>query len=281
MTMVGFLFGFRRIRPRSFADGWIPPLPYARNVLKKRLSQQRVLRRPGYDVFLPPSVEEFEPTDDDDDHYPGLVLYPGWRVNSTAYAPIVSKLSDEGIVVVVVAVPLDNFGSLRHPPVKEETARYLRIVYRLLVELEDFPVRSWAVGGHADGGNLAAKIALATSPGTTKLVLWGCGAQHKELSRTSALEVLVLNGSEDPLFLRQTGRKKHGCRTVSLTILGGNHNGFGHYESRSPEQDGQRTIPLDQQQAVVVDTTSLFLHERLRSPQTLVEERRLLEEQEP
>jgi len=280
--MVGFFFGFRSQRNRNFADQWIPPLPHAQKVLRERLAKQRVIRWVGYDVFLPPKQnrEDSKPTDNDDEHsYPGLVLYPGWRVNHTAYAPIAAKLSDEGIVVVVVAVSLDNFGSLRHPPVREETARYLRIVYKLLVELENYPVRSWAVGGHADGGQLAMKIALASSPGTSKLVLWGCGPLHKP--RKVDLEVLLLNGSEDPLFLQQKAsvRKKllHEYRTVSLTILGGNHNGFGHYESRSPKQDGKRTIPLDQQQAVVVDTTSLFLQEQLRSTLALVKERRLLE----
>lgn len=280
--MVGFLFGFRGQRNRKFADQWIRPLPHAQEVLRERLAKKRVVRFVGYDVFLPPEQNHEDPTpeDDGDKHsYPGLVLYPGWRINSTAYAPIAARLSDMGIVVVVVAVPMDNFGSLRLPPVREETARYLRIVYKLLVKLEDYPVRSWAVGGHADGGHLAMKIALASSPGTSKLVLWGCEPQQKP--KRVDLEVLVLNGSEDPLFLQQKAniRKKllHEFRTVSLTILGGNHNGFGHYESRSPKQDGKRTIPLDQQQAVVVDTTSLFLHEQLRSTLTLVKNRRLLE----
>ncbi len=261
----GFLFG--RKLCRDFTAGRIPPFKSAQNVLAKRMLEARAMRLEEYDVFLPPH------NDDKNHKYPGLVLYPGWLINHTAYAPIASKLSDAGIVVVVVS--MEPFRA-SVDSTRMETERYLKIMYELLAEVApDYPVVDWALGGHSVGAHLAMKVAKATTPGTTKLVLWACASRpidHRpaNLSHNKKIKVLVLNGSEDKSILQLSFQQQQDFRSILpkdttnltsyKTIPGGNHNGFGHYEKpKNWKRDGVRTITLDEQQRIAVEETSNFL----------------------
>jgi len=259
----GFLFG--RKLCSDLVHGRLPPFKSAQNALARRMEEGRAIRYSGYDVFLPPTATAGAAT------YPGLIFYPGWLINHTAYAPIAAKLSDAGMVVVVLS--MEPFRSSVQNN-EAETARYLRIIYELLAEkAPDHPVPSWAVGGHGAGAQLAMKIARATSPGTSKLVVWGCGSRpidHRAArlsDKEGKLDVLVLNGSEDvlqvkqPSFVQKTDfRKLLPKSTRYRTIPGGNQNGFGHYEKhKNRKRDGVRTITLERQQEIAVEETAAFL----------------------
>jgi len=264
IPLVGLLL-FGRKLCMDFVNGRIPPFKSAQNLLAERMEHQRAIRTKEYDVFLPPPNQN----NNNKNKTPGLIFYPGWLINHTAYAPIAAKLSDSGILVVVVS--MEPFRASVHPT-KIEKTRFLRILYELLAEVApDQPVGEWAVGGHSVGAHLAMKIARATSPGTSRLVVWGCGSKpidHRSafLAEHKKMEVLVLNGSEDKsinqlTFAQQTDFRNLLPRsTIYKTIPGGNHNGFGHYEKpKNRKRDGVRTITLDQQQDIAVEETAMFL----------------------
>ncbi len=275
-AIASLLFG--RKLCKDFTEGRIPPFKSAQNLLAQRLLQQRAIRCAGYDVFLPPpnkhnvqnNVQNNNENGKKEQTYPGLILYPGWLINHTSYAPIAAKLSDAGIVVVVVS--MEPFRA-SVDSTKIETERYLRILYELLADVApNHPVSDWAVGGHSVGAHLAMKIAKATTPGTSKLVLWACGSKpidHRSanLSQTTKTKVLVLNGSEDKSILQLSFSQQTDFRSllpksssVYRTIPGGNHNGFGHYEKpKNRKRDGIRTITLDEQQRIAVEETANFL----------------------
>merc|ERR1740139_983019 len=88
--------------------------------------------------------------------------------------------------------------------VENETKRALQVMYELLAEIApNYPVSEWTIGGHSLGSHVAIKVAKATSPGTSKVVIWGCITRpidHKSStlsSPTNKVDVLLLNGSED------------------------------------------------------------------------------------
>ena len=276
IPLVGFLL-FGRKLCLDFVNGRIPPFKSAQNLLAERMEHQRAIRTKDYDVFLPPPKQtnsnnknnNSNNSKKDSSKTPGFIFYPGWLINHTAYAPIAAKLSDSGILVVVVS--MEPFRASVHPT-RVETERFLRIMYELLAEVApDQPVGEWAVGGHSVGAHLAMKVARATSPGTSRLVVWGCGSKpidHRSafLAEHKTLEVLVLNGSEDKsinqlTFAQQTDFRNLLPRsTIYKTIPGGNHNGFGHYEKpKNRKRDGVRTITLDRQQDIAVEETAMFL----------------------
>jgi len=274
-TIFAILFGRKLVK--DFTQGRIPPFKSAQNLLAERIIEGRAIRTPGYDVFFPKTktndstVKRNDDADDDDDanKQMGLILYPGWLINHTSYAPIASKLSDAGILVVVMSME-----PFRADVEADEKAikRILRVIYELMTDVAaNYPVPEWAVGGHGYGAHLAMKVAKATSPGTSKLVVWGCGDRPIDyrvhsLSDNKTIEVLVLNGSEDASINRLSDSQQTNFRdilpptAVYRTIQGGNHNGFGHYEKpKNRKRDGIRKITLDEQQEVAVNETVQFL----------------------
>lgn len=272
---VGMLL-FGRKLCKDFVDNRIPPFKSAQNLLAQKMESGRAVRTPTYDVFFPPPRKEKgnnASSGNNKKTQKGLILYPGWLINHTAYAPIASKLSDAGILVVVMS--MEPFRASTSTTQKE-TARYLRVLYELMANVApDVPVAEWAVGGHAVGAHLAMKVAKATSPGTSKLLLWGCGSRpidHRSahLGDHTKMRCLVLNGSEDKSILQRSysqqsdfraGLPKEGLQgTIYKTIPGGNHNGFGHYEKKwNKKRDGVRTISHDEQQRIAVEETVAFL----------------------
>lgn len=269
-----FLFG--RYLYNVIMNGRCPSFKSAQNALAERVIQGRAIRIEGkYDVFLPAASSSSNDDNDDDNTTKkriGLILYPGAMVNHTSYAPIASKISDEGNILVVV-MSMEPF-RMSFDSVENETKRYLQVMYELLCEIApNYPVSEWAVGGHSLGAHLAMKIAKATSPGTSKLVLWGCMSRPMDYksstlsSPTNKVDVLVLNGSEEKKVPKNNSIHQilpptngSAAKTLYRIIPGGNHNGFGHYEKpKNEKKDGRRTITLDEQQRITVDETVQFL----------------------
>mmetsp|Transcript_17953 Transcript_17953/g.41202 ORF Transcript_17953/g.41202 Transcript_17953/m.41202 type:complete len:140 (-) Transcript_17953:310-729(-) len=123
------------------------------------------------------------------------------------------------------------------------------------------------LSGHSAGVVNAIQLAAEMQPNINRLLL--CGARKKFLSSVSNidLKVLMVIGSEDGL-LNGAGDSQtnppsdnesegNKCKTTHVTIQGGNHAGFGHYGPQ--DNDGKRTISLEQQQAIFVEKIMEFL----------------------
>jgi pimeloyl-ACP methyl ester carboxylesterase len=199
----------------------------------------RVARYPAFPeaAALARSVETergwyaFEP----DGEVPGgLVFYPGGLVDPAAYAPLMQRISDRGILVVIVPMPLDLavFGVGRADKV-----------------VEVYPdVETWAIAGHSLGGAMAAEhVKDGAGPFDGIAFLASYPAESTDLSGLP-LGALSIYGTEDgvsgDVFAESLDRLPGGA--VLVEIEGGNHAQFGDYGPQAG--DGVATIDRAEQQ---------------------------------
>ena len=170
----------------------------------------------------------------------GLVLYPGGKVPSAAYAPQARAIAERGYLVVVVAVPfnLAVFGIDSADPV-------------IAAHPE---IERWAVGGHSLGGSMAAQF-IDSHPGQVEgLVLWA-SYSAADLSGDD-LAVLSAYGTLDtgvPSYTSPANVAKLGPNVTVAPIDGGNHEQMGWYTGQP--NDPPATIPRVDQQEQVIDAT--------------------------
>lgn len=174
----------------------------------------------------------------------GLIFYPGGKVEAAAYAPLLQKLAQRGILCVLTEMPcnlavLDMNAADGIP--------------------EQFPeISEWYIGGHSLGGAMAASYIAKHTDSMTGLVLLGAYSTA-DLS-DSGLRVFSAYGSEDGVLNRDKYETNLGNLpqdTTELVIEGGCHAGFGSYG----EQDGDGTpqISSDEQQDLTADAIASWI----------------------
>ncbi len=192
-------------------------------------------RERGWTVFAPAG-----------DPVAGFVFYPGGLVDPVAYAPLLQRLADGGVLAVLVPMPLDLavFG-----------------IGRAAAVLDAFPeVPVWAIGGHSLGGSMAAEFVkgnldavaglafLASYPAaSTDLAGWAGRAVSTYGTENG---VTSAEGFEDSM-----ARLPPGSQLV--VIDGGNHAQFGNYGPQAG--DGTATIDREEQQRQTAETLLAFL----------------------
>ena len=174
----------------------------------------------------------------------GLIFYPGGKVENTAYAPLLHKLANKGILCVLVKMPcnlavLDMNAADGIP--------------------EDFPeVNSWYIGGHSLGGAMAASYAAKYTDELDGLVLL---AAYSTADLTgSRLRVYSTYGSDDGVLNREkyeTDRSNLPANTTEVVIDGGCHAGFGSYGPQAG--DGTPTISGEDQQQQTADALAAWM----------------------
>ena len=165
-------------------------------------------------------------------------------MENTAYAPLLHKLADEGILCVLVKMPcnlavLDTNAADGIP--------------------EEFPeVDSWYIGGHSLGGAIAASYAAKHVDELDGLILL---AAYSTADLTdSGLQVFSAYGSEDGVLNRgkyETNRANLPADTVEMLINGGCHAGFGSYGPQTG--DGTPTISAEDQQQQTADALAAWM----------------------
>jgi dienelactone hydrolase len=175
----------------------------------------------------------------------GLVLYPGAKVPSAAYAPIAQRIAASGgVVVTIVDVPF-NLAVLD----LDAASRVIRRESR---------IGTWAVGGHSLGGSVAARYVAAHPESVQGLVLWASDSP----ADLSALDLAVLSiyGSRDaamPAIRSEANLAKLPETTTYVEISGGNDEQMGWYTGQP--DDPPATLSRIEQQNQLVIATSRFL----------------------
>lgn len=148
----------------------------------------------------------------------GFVFYPGGLVDPDAYAPLLRRLADGGVLAVSVPMPLD-----------------LAVlgIGRAGAVLEAFPdVPVWAIGGHSLGGAMAAEFVKGNPDAVAGLAfLAAYPAASTDLSGWNG-RALSLLGSADGLTSLDELRASLArlpAGTEVLVLEGGNHARFGGY----------------------------------------------------
>ncbi len=183
-------------------------------------------------VFVPDGARE------------GLIFYPGGKVEFSAYAPLMEELAREGILCVLVRMPL-NLAVL--------DANAANGIPEAYPEIE-----TWAVGGHSLGGAMAAVYAAGHPEEVDALVLLAAYSTA-DLSG-SGVRVLSVYGTEDGVMKRdryEEYRANLPADVTELIIDGGCHAGFGSY---GPQKgDGTPLISREEQQRITAEAVRAFL----------------------
>lgn len=187
-------------------------------------NQVHVTQQNGYISFIP------------DKPIAGFVFYPGGKVACEAYAPLLYKCAQAGILCVMPKMPLNLavFGIDRADGIN---ALYPQI-------------SKWYIGGHSLGGSMAAEY-LSSHPdafdGLILLASYSASNLHD-----SNISVLSVYGSEDHVLnlnKYQSNKKNLPEDLTEKIIPGGIHSYFGMYGLQ--KGDGTPTVSNSDQ----LDTT--------------------------
>ena len=174
----------------------------------------------------------------------GLVFYPGGKVEHTAYAPLLRKLAEQGILCVLPEMPF-RLAVLDAHAADEIPERYPEI-------------ETWFIGGHSLGGSMAAACAEKHRERFEGLVLLAAYST-KDLT-DSDLRVLSIYGTEDGVLNRENYSENQSNlpdSVVEVIVDGGNHACFGSYGPQ--EGDGAARIsPQDQMKETVERMIAFF-----------------------
>lgn len=178
----------------------------------------------GWYVFEP----EVEPT-------AGFIFYPGGLVDPAAYAPLMQRLADGGVLAIIVPMPLD-LAVLGINRAEDVIAAYPDI-------------DTWIIGGHSLGGAMAAEYVKREPDSIDGIVF--LASYSAESTDLSALDVgaVSIYGTQDgvagDVFEDSLRRLPEG--TSLEVIAGGNHSQYGNY---GPQKgDGAASVSREEQQA--------------------------------
>ncbi len=171
---------------------------------------------------------------------PGLLYYPGAKVEPEAYAVMAQRLAETGIPVVIVKMPF-NFAVF-----DADKAMALK-------ETLGIP-DTWAIGGHSLGGSMAAKVVYDNPDAFDALILFASypAGKSNDLS-TSTLNVLSISGSLDAFVTKEKRDAKKPFlpnSTIYYEIEGGNHGQFGNYGLQKGDNEATITSEVQMNQIV-------------------------------
>ena len=174
----------------------------------------------------------------------GLIFYPGAKVESAAYAPLMRACAERGVLCVILKMPFNlallNVGAAdgviaSHPEVK-----------------------TWLLGGHSLGG-VASALYLNDHMGEYDGLVLLASYSTVDLTAFEG-EALALAGTNDHVLNwtnYEEGKKLLPGDDAAHLIDGGNHAGFGDYGAQAG--DGEATITHEEQQRVVAEEVEKML----------------------
>jgi len=183
-------------------------------------------------------------------------------VDKTAYASVVGKLSDAGILVAIVN--LDPPAAMRIPT--PYTGAGPNSVLKIGFEINNLlgiGVDEWILMGHGQGASvvtdIAKTIAQKSQRRKQKVILWSplTPSTCLDLSKCDA-SIMAVNGTE-------TLKRKMPPDAVFCNVSGGNHSSFAHYGPSSfpvKDKEADRTKTLDELQKEIKELTVDFILDR-------------------
>lgn len=166
-----------------------------------------------------------------------LILYPGGKVEYTAYLPLCGRFAASGIDVFLLKMPcnLAIFGQNKADEI-----------------LASYRYDEWYLAGHSLGGAMAASYAAGHPDRLNGVIL--LAAYPTKSLQADDLAVLSVYGSEDGIVNREKIKKGRALMPddyTELVIEGGNHARFGNYGEQ--KGDGAATIDRETQQTETVE----------------------------
>lgn len=163
-----------------------------------------------------------------------LIFYPGAKVESLAYLPILDKIRDKGITCILVEMPFNL--AIFDSDASEE-------IYQKLPE-----IKNWYIGGHSMGGAMASSYAAKNQDKVKGLILLGAYIYGDyPVSKTLTIYGSFNNNLEKNIDYTEN----------VVVIQGGNHAKFGNYGAQKGDPEG--TITTEEQQNIAVDNIVDFV----------------------
>ena len=188
----------------------------------------------------------FEPTERVEST--GFIFYPGGRIAPEAYAPLARALAENGVLAVIVPMPL-NLAILNPDAASAVIAAYPR-------------VETWFVGGHSLGGVMAARFAHHNPDLVAGLLLLAAYPEAQIDLSERHLAVATIYGDRDGLATAteiESSFSRLPEQARKIMIAGGNHAQFGWYGP----QPGDLTAGISrrEQQEQVINALMRLLRE--------------------
>ncbi|WP_371410838.1 alpha/beta hydrolase [Streptococcus macedonicus] len=175
-----------------------------------------------------------------------IVFYQGALVEETAYANLAKNLAQEGFDVYLLKTPLNLPVLSSNKALKVIAKNNLSNVY---------------LAGHSLGGVVAClNAADSDSQAISGLILLASYLSEKTDLSDSDLKVLSITTSNDKVLHwdnYEKAKKRLPGDTEYLTIVGGNHSGFGDYGKQT--KDGKATISQTEQENQIISAITNFI----------------------
>ena len=166
-----------------------------------------------------------------------IIFYPGGKVDSLAYAPLMFELAENGFLTILIKMPF-NLAVF-----DINAASKVRDLYP--------NINNWYLSGHSLGGSMAASHLANNSDKYQGLILLG-SYSTKDLSNLD-IKTLSIYGENDNV-LNKTNYNKYITNLANLeelVIEGGNHANFGYYGNQ--KGDGISIITRQEQIKLTID----------------------------
>ncbi len=148
----------------------------------------------------------------------GLIFYPGGLVEPTAYAPILHKIAEEGVLVIIVPMPLNL--AIFNPSAANAV-------------IDTYPqISKWILAGHSLGGASAAIFAENNPTKIDAIALWDSYPPNTaDLSNNSISAISIFGTTNNFPNTENFDDKRHlyPDDTIFVAIEGANHAQFGDY----------------------------------------------------
>lgn len=168
----------------------------------------------------------------------GIIFYPGAKVESSAYLPLLNKIEEKGYNCFLVDMPF-KMAIFNKNAADKVINQYKNI-------------KHWYICGHSMGGAMASSYVADNKDKVDGLILLGSYIYGD----VSDDDTLTIYGS-----LNTSVEKKIDYKKNIVVIEGGNHAYFGNYGEQ--KGDAKATISRESQQAQTVEAIDSFIQERL------------------
>lgn len=168
----------------------------------------------------------------------GIIFYPGGKVESSAYMPLLIKLSDMGFTCVLVDMPM-NLAVFNINAADD--------VYSMYPDID-----SWYLAGHSLGGAMASSYMEKHHDEVEGLILLGAYPVNE-----APVNTLAVYGTYD----LKLNLEKVLLADEVYEIIDGNHANFGDYGEQ--EGDGKALVSREVQQTMTVERIEKFILENI------------------
>ncbi len=173
----------------------------------------------------------------DDDANTGLIIYPGGKVESRAYALLASRFQARGLSVFIAEMPFN--------------LAVFDIHAGNQIRQENEAIEQWFIMGHSLGGAMASSH-IASQPDAYRGIIYLAAYPIND----SSLPRLIIYGDQDGVLSLE---RLEAYQTEAIVIEGGNHANFANYGDQ--EGDQVSSLSTEQQQILTLELVIKFIEE--------------------